>query len=181
MKLLFYSRIKSPPQPPEWLAWWMDKVYSLPALSLNPPPLCPSPWLSTSSVCQCKSSHTSSFRSSTSNVFRSSSFRMVAFSSAILFWFLRKSCARAAMSHSYWFSSKYMLGKRILKKHTPVNLRCHHQQIIFRDFYSTEYVGKYFFLNIYISGLGILQLKILSHFTKLRENNQTDDNFLWQR
>lgn len=37
-----------------------------------------------------------------------------------------------------------MLGKRILKK--TVNLSCHHQQIIFRDFHSIEFVGK----SIYI-------------------------------
>lgn len=38
------------------------------------------------------SAHTSSFRSSTSSMFLSSSFRIVALSSAIRLWFLRKSC-----------------------------------------------------------------------------------------
>lgn len=40
-----------------------------------------------------------------------------------------------------------MLGNRILKNHTPVNLGCHHQQIIFTDFYSIEHAGKYTFLE----------------------------------
>lgn len=39
-----------------------------------------------------------------------------------------------------------MIGKRILKNHTPVNLSCHHQRIIFMDFYSIEHAGK----NTYI-------------------------------
>lgn len=89
-----------------------------------------------------QSSHTNSFRSSTSNVFLSSSFRIVAFSSAILFWFLRKSCSLATTKYSYWFFPKHMLGKRILKKHLLLNLSCHHQQIIFTDFYSMEHAGK---------------------------------------
>lgn len=115
MKLLFRIK-KNHPWPPEWLAWWIKQGLSITGCHLWNLPALPFP-MARALLCPIvQSSHTSSFRSSTSNVFLSSSFRIVAFSSAILFWFLRKSCSLATTQYSYWFFSKYMLGKRILKK-----------------------------------------------------------------
>lgn len=165
VKLLFNFRIKSPPQPPEWWAWWMDKAYSSPALSLDPPSLCLSPKLSTSSSASAKAH--------------------------IPAHFVRQQATCSGLPASVWWHSALLsssgfcaspvhgqqchtvtdplqntpLGKESLEKHTPVNLSCHRQQIIFRDFYSTEYVGKYIYIfrRKYLVW-GILQLKSLSHF-----------------
>lgn len=124
---------------PAWRACSWARLTPRRHLRIPPPPspAAPDPLRPT-----VQSSHTSSFRSSTSNVFLSSSFRIVAFSSAILFWFLRKSCSLATTKYCYWFFPKHMLGKRILKKHILLNLSCHHQRIIFMDFYSMEHAGK---------------------------------------